>query len=162
MWISTANSTRNQCDKFFIMGNAIVTQGGQRLPAHTPNNVICIHLYTEENWFLKRKQSSRVHDTACELFPFHPLNLKIALLFNEERARFADDLLSYYNFCCGFSKKTLHHSLSPPKKNTTPKTPVIKKMFKTKKRKKKKKRRAVACLRFKRNHKKLGYSKLKT
>jgi len=68
--------------------------------------------------------------TNCELFPFHPLNLKIALLLNEERARFADDLLSYYNFCCGFLKKNKF----PPTKNISP---VLKKNVQNKKKKEK-------------------------
>jgi len=65
-------------------------------------------------------------------FPsLHSLNLKIALLLNEERARFADDLLSYYNICCGFLKKTN----SPLPKNSNP--PVLKKNVQNKKKKEK-------------------------
>jgi len=103
-------------------------------------------LYTEENWFEKHTKI-----LFCELFPFHPLNLKIALLLNEERARFADDLLSYYNFCCGFLKKT---NSPPPKKTFSNKIfPLFLKKKKVQNKKKKEKRdRQVACLRFKRNH----------
>jgi len=98
------------------MGNAIVPRGGRTsspLLQTTSFAFICT---------LKK---------IGELFPFHPLNLKIALLLNEERARFADDLLSYYNFCCGFLKKT---KFPPPKKF---KPPVLKKNVQNKKKKEK-------------------------